>query len=149
MALDSDVLESIITALEPSGISEPAITLACERLDSFGYAVSEDDAWMIGFSIQKTEAFIKNECNLSEIPERMRHAVADRACGEFLFAKKQTGQLNLEPLDLSGAVSSVKEGDMQVTFKDGESDSDKLDSLIDFLLNRGKGELACFRKLRW
>ena len=73
----------------------------------------------------------------------------DMSCGEFLFAKKQTGQLEIGDLDLTGAISSIKEGDTQVNFNGDESDSDKVDILLNYLLNSGKGELVCYRKIRW
>ena len=71
------------------------------------------------------------------------------SCGELLFAKKQTGQLEIGDLDLTGAISSIKEGDTQVNFNGDESDSDKVDSLLNYFLNSGKGELVCYRKIRW
>ena len=73
------------------------------------------------------------------------------ACRLFkgIAAKKQTGQLEIGDLDLTGAISSIKEGDTQVNFNGDESDSDKVDTLLNYLLNSRKGELVCYRKIRW
>ena len=149
MALTDETKQAIITALDTSSLSESFIETILNRLDSFGYEIKESDAWMIGFAMQKVENTIKNECNISEIPDGLFHTAVDMSCGEFLFAKKQIGQLEIGDLDLTGAISSIKEGDTQVNFNSDESDSDKVDSLLNYLLNNGKGELVCYRKIRW
>ena len=143
MALTDETKQSIITALDTS-LDESFIEAVLKRLDSFGYEIKESDAWMIGFAMQKVENTIKNECNISEIPDGLFHTAVDMSCGEFLFAKKQTGQLEIGDLDLS-----IKEGDTQVNFNGDESDSDKVDSMLNYLLNNGKGELVCYRKISW
>lgn len=149
MALTDETKQSIITALDTINLSESFIEMVLNRLDLFGYEIKDSDAWMIGFAMQKVENTIKNECNISGIPDGLIHTAVDMSCGEFLFAKKQTGQLEVGDLDLIGAVSSIKEGDTQVNFNNDESDSDKIDSLLNYLLNSGKGELVCYRKIRW
>jgi DNA helicase TIP49 (TBP-interacting protein) len=149
MALTEDVKKSIIKALDTSSLEESFTEMVLNRLDSFGYEVKASDSLMIGFAMQKVENTIKNECNISEIPDGLIHTAVDMACGEFLFVKKQTGQLELGDLDLTGAVSSIKEGDTQVNFSSDESDSDKVDSFLNYLMNSGKGELVCYRKIRW
>lgn len=149
MALTDETKQVVITALDTTSLSESFIEAVLNRLDSFGYEIKESDAWMIGFAMQKVESTIRNECNISEIPDGLFHIAVDMVCGEFLLAKKQTGQLELGDLDLTGAISSIKEGDTQVNFNGDESDSDKVDSLLNYLLNNGKGELVCYRKIRW
>lgn len=149
MALTDETKQAVITALDTTSLSESFIEAVLNRLDSFGYEIKESDAWMIGFAMQKVESTIRNECNISEIPDGLFHIAVDMVCGEFLLAKKQTGQLELGDLDLTGAISSIKEGDTQVNFNGDESDSDKVDSLLNYLLNNGKGELVCYRKIRW
>ena len=148
MALTDETKQFIITALDTS-LDESFIEEVLKRLDYFGYKIKESDAWVIGFAMQKVKNTIENECNISEIPDGLFHMAVDMSCGEFLLNKKQTGQLELGDLDLTGAVSSIKEGDTQVNFNDDESDSDKVDSLLNYLLNSGKGELVCYRKIRW
>lgn len=149
MALTDETKQSIITALNSTSLSESFIEMVLNRLDSFGYQVKESDAWMIGFAIQKVESSIKNECNISEIPDGLIHTAVDMVCGEFLFGKKQTGQLELGDLDLTGAVTTIKEGDIQINFDSDESDSDKVDKFLNFLMNNGRGDLVCYRKMRW
>ena len=148
MALADVILQSIKTALASSLLDDTLIEDVVKRLDSFGYEVKEADAWMIGFAIQKIKNHIMNECNTSEIPDGLHQGAVDMSCGEFLMAKKQTGQLIIGDLDFDGAVASIKEGDTQVNFT-GSSDDDKLTSFLSFLMNEGNGDLICFRKMRW
>lgn len=149
MVLSTELKQSIITALNTTSLSESFIEMVLNRLDSLGYTVKEADAWMIGFAMQKVENTIKNECNISEIPDGLIHKAADMACGEFLFAKKQTGQLEIGDLDLTGAISSIKEGDTQINFDAGSSDESRFNQLVNYLMNQGEGDLICFRKIRW
>ena len=123
------------------------------RLDSFGYTPSDNDSWMIAFSIQKVENHIKNSCNISAIPDGLKEVAVDRICGEFLFSKKQTGKLNAENgFDIEMAVKQVQAGDTNVTFAVGEGSETletKLNKLISYLLNCGEGDFVCYRQLQW
>ena len=147
MALTDETKQSIITAL--SNLSESVTESVLKRLDAFGYEATESDAWMIGFAIQKVESYIKNECYISEIPDDLFAIEVDMVCGEFLSSKYQSGQLVIDGLDLDGAVSSIKTGDTSVNFDTNTSSEGKFNSLIYNLMNNGKGELACFRRMQW
>ena len=121
-----------------------------KRLESFGYEVTEDDAWMIEFLIQKIENSIKADCNVSSVPDGLYSVATDMICGEFLFAKKQTGQL--EDFNLEAALKSVQAGDTTVTYAIGDASmtpEQRLNSLISYLMTKGKGEFACYRKIKW
>ena len=54
-----------------------------ERLRSFGYEVQDGDEAIIAFSIQKVENTIKNDCNVSSIPDGLENIAVDMAAGEF------------------------------------------------------------------
>lgn len=119
------------------------------RLSSFGYTVKDSDAWAIAFAIQSVQNSIKNSCNVTTIPDGLFHVLVDRSCGEFLYSKKQSGQLDIAGIDLSGAVKQISEGDTSVTFADGTSDEQKFSQLLGLLLTKGEGDLVCYRKLAW
>lgn len=119
-----------------------------DRLKSFGYEVSEADDWMLMFCMEKVTKTIMNQCNVSTIPENLIPTAIDMACGEFLLIKKQTKQLQIGDLDLSGVVTSIKQGDTSVSFDSGMSDEEKIDTLIAYLMN-GKDDLLCYRKMYW
>lgn len=120
------------------------------RLESFGYTVTDGDSWMIGFAVQKVESSIKNECNVTLIPDGLYKVAVDMVCGEFLFTKKSTGKL--EGFNLDSALKSVQAGDTNVTFAVGQGSKtpeQRLDTLLSYLVGNGRGELACYRKIKW
>jgi hypothetical protein len=120
------------------------------RLASFGYTVTEVDAWMLGFIITKVENHIKSECNVAAVPEGLHNIGVDMAVGEFLLNKKSMG--SLEGFDLSAAVKQIQEGDTSITYAFGNGDrtpEQRLDALILYLMTYGNGSFASFRCLTW
>lgn len=121
-----------------------------KRLASFGYEVTEADAWVLGFIIQKVENYIKDNCNVDVVPEGLHQIAVDMVVGEFLLGKKSTGQL--EGFDLEAAVKQIHEGDTSVTFAIGDGSKtpeERLDELILYLMNYGKGKFAAYRCIKW
>lgn len=143
------VFANIQTVMTNTSLSESFYESVLKRLVSFGYELKEDDGWVICFAMQKVENHIKNSCNTKSVPNGLLNVAVDMVCGEFFFTKKQTGKLELADLDLNGAVTSIKEGDVTVQFASGSSDADKFDSLLNYLLHNGEGEFVCYRKLNW
>ena len=123
------------------------------RLASLGYTFDEDkDGWVIGFIIDKVTNQIKNETNLSEIPEGLYQIAVDMACGEFLKAKKASGDLGGFEIDLDSAMLKQKsQGDTSFSFAVDKMQSaeERLDTVIDHLLNYGKPQFLAFRRLKW
>lgn len=117
------------------------------RLTSLGYTIKEGDELIIPFVIEKVESTIKNSCNITCIPEGLINAAIDMVCGELLYAKKQSGQL--EEFDSEVAVTKVKLGDTDVTFAASLSAEQRLDNLIYHLMNHGKAAFSCYRKIKW
>ncbi len=117
-----------------------------QRLQSLGYNVLDSDVWLINFAIDKVTWTIKNECNIPEIPDGLRYVAVDMACGEFLFAKKGSGQeLNF---DVEAAVKTIKEGDTQITY--GVADNAiTLDGFITALKSSGMSQLVTYRRFVW
>ena len=120
-----------------------------ERLNSFGYETTDADAVSLVFIISKVKQSIKNQCNLPEVPDELQYVLVDWVCGEFLSAKYGAGTLDIDTLDLDGALASLSEGDVSISFDNSTSDDAKFQSLIKGLGDTGKDELLCFRKLRW
>ncbi len=121
-----------------------------KRLESFGYEVTEADNWMIEFLIQKIENSIKTDCNINTIPEELHEIAVDMVVSEFLLNKKSRGQL--EGFDLEAAVKQIHEGDTSVTFAIGDGSKtpeERLDELILYLMNYGKGKFAAYRCIKW
>lgn len=121
-----------------------------KRLESFGYEITEADNWMIEFLIQKIENSIKADCNINTIPKELHEIAVDMVVGEFLLNKKSRGQL--EGFDLEAAVKQIHEGDTSVTFAIGDGSKtpeERLDELILYLMNYGKGKFAAYRCIKW
>lgn len=154
MAENETNLEPIIANIKnDTGKDEAFITKVLNRLQSFGYIPAESDAWIIAFCIDKVDNQIMNSCNIYKIPDKLVEVEIDRICGEFLFSKKQSGQLTAKNgFDIEMAVKQVQAGDTNVQFALGEGQETletKLNSLISHLINSGENELVCFRQLKW
>ena len=142
------MIQKILTIVGDD-FSEDYCEAVIQRLQSFGYDVTEDDVWQLCFVMQKVRNHINNSCNTTSVPDGLFHVAVDMTCGEFLFTKKQTGQLTLASLDLTGAIASVSMGDTSVSFDSDASDEDKLNQLLNYLMTKGEGEFVCYRKLKW
>ena len=125
---------------------------AAKRLESFGYEVKAADKAILKFAVEKVTNKIKNDCNVSETPKGLVNIAVDMAAGEFLRAKKAFSPSDISGLDLDFAVKQIQAGDTSTTFAVGDGSltpEQRLDLFIDRLLNYGRGELACYRKIRW
>lgn len=148
MALVDETISTLLDAIaniHESSLTEPVL----KRLDSLGYTPSVDDDFRIVFSVQAVENTIKNQCNVKEIPEGLTNIAVDMVCGEILGTLYRTGKLNLESLDLDGALASVNVGGASVSFDNNTSDESKFATLVNLLLSNGRGEFACYRKIRF
>ena len=124
-----------------------------ERLKEFGYEVTSDDTWVLNFIIQGTKNRIKDLCNTSDVPTGLYHIAVDMVVGEFLFSKKNSGQLQLTSLDLTAAIKSIDEGDASITFAIGNKDGSKtpeqrFDILIAYLMHP-EADFASYRCIKW
>lgn len=151
MALDETVkekvLNSVIQKLSESSFSGEFFEDVLERLDSLGYVIKGTDDWMISFSIQKIENTIKNECNVTSVPDGLNNVAIDMICGDLLLNKKQSGQL--EDFDLDQAMTTVTAGDTSVTFDTKNTSEGRLNNLISYLISNGRGEFISYRQIKW
>ena len=123
-----------------------------ERLQSFGYTLKDGDEVILNFSIQKVENTIKNDCNVSSIPDGLVNIAVDMAIGEFLTAKKTFSPNDIAGLDLDFAVKQIQTGDTNTVFATGESSltpEQRLNAFVSYLLTYGRDEFSCYRKFRW
>lgn len=129
--------------------SEKFVEAVLKRLESFGYTATSENVWTIAFCIQKVHQHLKNICNTPTVPDGLFYIAVDRVCGELLFALKQTGNLDLENLDLNTAITQIHEGDTTIQFADGASDSEKFTVFVNYLMTEGEGDFVCYRKIKW
>ena len=123
-----------------------------ERLKSFGYELQEGDEFALTFAIQKVENTIKNDCNTPSIPDGLVNIAVDMVAGEFLTAKKTFSPDSLAGLDLDMAVKQLQIGDTSTVFAAGEGSltaEQRLDIFLNHLLNDGRDQFSCYRRLRW
>ena len=105
---------------------------------------------LLDILLQNVQQRILNKTNQSVIPEGLESVAVYMAVGEYLNMKKCSGQL--EGFDLDAAVKSIQEGDTNITFALGEGSStpeQRLNSLIDHLINGRIGEIYRYRRLVW
>ena len=104
------------------------------------------DELQIQFIIEKTEAYIKNYCNISEVPEELEKSEIDMVAIEFLKEKALAGGLDVSSLR-TDAISSITEGDVTVSYASGSSIS--LPTVYGSIRSRFEADLLPFRRMRW
>lgn len=128
------------------------LNMAKKRLKSFGYILKDIDEPILIFCVQKAENTVKNDCNISHIPDKLINIVIDMSIGEFLKAKKTFAPDDIEGLDLDYAVKQIQAGDTNTVFATGEGSltaEQRLDNFLSYLLTYGRDEFSCYRKIRW
>lgn len=143
------ILADIQNIMTNTSLSESFFEAVLKRLVSFGYEPKEDDGWVVCFAMRKVENHVKNSCNTTSIPDGLFNIAVDMVCGEVLFTKKQTGKLNLDDIDLDGAITQIHEGDVTVQFASGSTNDEKFNTFLNYLLHNGEGDFVCYRKLKW
>ena len=122
-----------------------------ERLTALGYNLEEGDTLSLQFVISDVEQYIKNFCNIKEIPEELYCVAVDMAAGKLLKAKQAIGANVCEGVDFENDnIKQIAEGDVSITYNSDSSNSAtaRYNALIDSLCNRDS-ELLAFRRLRW
>ena len=128
------------------------VTMVVQRLLAFGLKLEDNDQWLIVYGMIKQFNHVKNSCNITVVPEELYEILIDRICGEFLFSKHKSKTLTLDNFDFDAAVKQLQEGDTNIQFAIGEgseTDEQKLNNLINYLLTYGEGDFICYRKLKW
>lgn len=146
--MDEMILKTL-NIVPDSGLSQTFVQTFLNRLVSLGYTPKEADLWELSFVMSDVENRIKNSCNTGSIPEGLFNVAVDMMCGKFLKIRKDSGRLELSTLDLSGAITSITEGDVSISFDASATDEQKLNQLINYLMTKGEGEFVCYRKLKW
>jgi hypothetical protein len=125
--------------------------LAEEELQAFGYTLTESDDALLSLCVTKVVTYTQNEINSEDIPAKLIPFLVDMICGEFLQVKKAFSPDSLTTIDLSAAVKRIQAGDTSTEFAvDSKQTAEgRLDTVISGLMNAGKRQFSCFRRLRW
>ena len=105
---------------------------------------------LLDILLQNVQQRILNKTNQSVIPEGLESVAVYMAVGEYLNMKKPVGQLT--GFDLDAAIKQIQEGDTNTVFAIGEGSltpEQRLNGLIDYLINGRSDELYRYRKLVW
>lgn len=125
---------------------EDVVTL----LTALGVAGAAENP-LLDLVINQVQWRIKNLTNLQEVPEGLVGLAVQMAAGEFLSMLKGSGQLEGFELE-EAAIKQIQEGDTNTVFSVGDGSytpEQRLNSLIDFLINRRVGEIYRYRRLAW
>ena len=125
---------------------EDVVTL----LAALGVAGADENP-LLDLVINQVQWRIKNLTNLQEVPEGLVGLAVQMAAGEFLSMLKGSGQLEGFELE-EAAIKQIQEGDTNTVFSVGDGSytpEQRLNSLIDFLINGRIGEIYRYRRLAW
>ena len=120
-------------------------------LEALGVTGADGDP-LLPYMINSVTERVKNETNQPEIPDGLHYVAVELVVGEYLAFKKNAGQLDVDGLDLEAAVKQIQEGDTNTVFSVGDGSytpEQRLNSLIDFLINGRIGEIYRYRKMVW
>ncbi|EEP65911.1 hypothetical protein VEIDISOL_00715 [Veillonella dispar ATCC 17748] len=101
------------------------------------------DINIIEYMIDAETQHILNDINQKELPSELQHVLVYRVIGSYITTNKN------KLIEADGEMaSSIKMGDTEVQFK-GTDKASRLQELDTALSGYGRGDLACFRRLRW
>lgn len=127
------------------------VTEITRRLADFGYTVLPSDAHNIQFLIEKWSEYVLDFCNIDTIPEGITSKLVDKICGEFLYYKKNSGQLG-ETFDFEAPAKIIKEGDTSITMSYGEggkTPEQRFDNMLTSLMQSFDKNLVKYRRMAW
>lgn len=118
-------------------------------LEALGVTGADSDP-LLDFALSTVTWRIQNLTNLILIPEGLHPLAVQMAVGEYLKWRKSNG--SLEGFDLDAAIKQIQEGDTNIAFALGagsQTPEERLDALIDYLINGRQQEIYCYRRLKW
>lgn len=146
-ASESTTTGEIVESEENTTESENVSESVTDESTGADYSFTPTEELILSFDIDKCVRRIEMELN-SDIPEEFEHVLIDMIVGEFLMSQKTLGTLKIGAIDCDTAIKTIQEGDTTITFVDGESESQKLDVLISYLMHP-EIDYADYRKIRW
>lgn len=120
------------------------------RLGQLGYTIKSTDYEAIAFELETILNYVKNYCNITEIPDILNNRIIDRVCSAFLFNQKNAGKL--EGFNYEVAIKQIKEGDTTIQYANGQGEDtpeNRFDSLVKQLERGFDKWLTPHRRLRW
>jgi hypothetical protein len=124
----------------------PLHNQTAEFLRSLGLSEPEKDP-LLHFATTAARNSILNSTNQHELCQDLFDIAVFRAAGEYLRLLHAAGKLDAEAMVIADdAVKQIKEGEVSVTFFEGEMN---FAQLIDWLSTYGADGLGRFRRMQW
>lgn len=124
--------------------------LVVSRLKQLGYVVDSTELDAVEFELKTVLNYVKNYCNITDIPEILDNRIIDRVCSVYLFNQKNAGKL--EGFDYTTAIKQLKEGDTTIHYAVGQGEDtpeNRFDSLVRQLERGFDKWITPYRRLRW
>lgn len=118
------------------------------RLEFFGFKADEADYTAIDYAIGRAGNRICADINRTEIPRELYYTHVDMATGYFLRDLKNAGKLG-EGFNLPTPVTKISEGDVSVDFADASTPEERLEVMINDLVNPPPSVFAAYRRIKW
>jgi hypothetical protein len=121
-----------------------------DRLAQLGYTAVESDGKSIDYELEKITDYTLNYCNITTVPSIVEKRLIDRVCSEFLYYKKNSGEL--EGFNYDAVIKQIKEGDTSITYAVGQGEDTPENRFDNFVkqLERGYDKwITPHRRLRW
>lgn len=121
-----------------------------KRLRQLGYNPTQSDFDQIEYELNMVLNYVKNYCNITEIPGILDQRITDRACAYFLYYKKNSG--SLEGFNYETVIKSIKEGDTTLTYAVGQGEDtpeNRFDAFVKYLERGFDKWITPYRRLRW
>lgn len=121
-----------------------------DRLGQLGYVAENSDNNQIDYELEKITNYTLNYCNITTVPTIVEKRLIDRVCGEFLYYKKNSGEL--EGFNYDAVIKEIKEGDTTIKYAVGQGEDTPENRFDAFVkqLERGYDKwITPHRRLRW
>lgn len=128
-----------------------SVLMAVKKLNGYGYENIDEE--MLTLNALSVREFILNYCNIEKMPKGLKFTYISMMCASYLelyIIKNYVNDGNSEKA-IQGAIASITEGDVSVTYKDSES-SDKIlnaKALIGSLMDGYRAYLTKYRRMAW
>lgn len=125
-----------------------------DRLAVLGFPTAEADVPQLSYTLEKAAQYIRNDCNISEVPQALRYALIDLAAADHLLARKAVSAAGEDAVPgFEQAVKTIQEGDTTVTYmtagEGGNTPESRLDGFIMQIRGDALAQLLPFRRLTW
>lgn len=115
------------------------------KLKLLGYNISDGENEILEILIDEVKDYILNYCNIKEVPTELNSCWVSLVCQKYLQNKLALG--DMEGVE-NGNISSISEGETNISYDNSNSSVARMQKLID-KLGKVENQLIGFRKVKW